>query len=82
MDKKTKRSKPVILIVVLILVLVFLFSGLRFLESTDFHSTGANTETDRKTIIRDGVDYFPRMDTTVVLVAGIDEQGPVTDSGS
>lgn len=70
------------LIVILILVLVFLFSGLQFLESTVFHPTGPKEETNSKTIIRDGVEYFPRQDITVILLAGIDEYGPVQSSGS
>ena len=70
------------MIIILILVLVFIISGLQFLESTVFHSESTGSETERKTIIRDGVEYFPRLDTTVVLVAGIDETGPVTSSGS
>lgn len=70
------------LIVILILVLVFLISGLQFLESTVFHPESTGTQTERKTIVRDGVEYFPRLDTTVVLIAGIDETGPVTSSGS
>lgn len=76
------RGKPVILIVILILVLVFIISGLQFLESTVFYPTGATEPIDTKTIVRDGVEYFPRQDVTVILVAGIDEFGPVTSSGS
>lgn len=82
MKENRRLGKPVILIVILILVLVFLISGLQFLESTVFHSTGYQEETNSKTIVRDGVEYFPRQDVTVILVAGIDEYGPVTDSGS
>lgn len=82
MKKDKRRGQPVILIVILILVLVFLFSGLQFLESTVFHPTGANQENGSKTIVRDGVEYFPRQDITVILLAGIDEYGPVESSGS
>ena len=35
-----------------------------------------------KTIVKDGVSYFPRQDITVVLVAGIDQYGKVQPSGS
>lgn len=82
MKDNKRRGRPVLLIVILILVLVFLISGLQFLESTVFRPTGAKVETESKTIIRDGVEYFPRQDITVILVAGIDEYGPVTSSGS
>ena len=83
MDKKAKRRKLVLLVAILILVLVFLFSGLQILESTVFRKgTGTSQVSDRKTIIRDGVEYYPRQDITVILLAGIGEMGPVQDSGS
>ncbi len=69
--------------VILILVLVMIYSGLRILESTVFCSgQGPQPEATTKTIIRDGVEYFPRQDITVLLLMGIDEMGPVTSSGS
>ena len=68
---------------ILILLLVMLYSGLRILESTVFHPQQSQGEiTERKTIVRDGVDYFPRQDITTVLVMGIDQYGPVEDSGA
>ena len=73
MKENKRRGNPVLLIVILILVLVFIISGLQFLESTDFHSTGATVGYDSKIIERDGVKYYPRQDITVILVAGIDE---------
>ena len=82
MKDRTRLKKTVMLVIILILVLVFLFSGLQFLESTVFHSTGTQQQTGSKTIIRDGVEYFPRQDITVIMVAGIDEYGPVASSGS
>lgn len=82
MKKGKRRGQTVMLIVILILVLVFVFSGLQFLESTVFHPTGATQDVTSKTIVRDGVEYFPRQDVTVILLAGIDEYGPVASSGS
>ena len=82
MKDKKRRGNPVILILILILVLVFIFSGLQFLESTVFHSTGTKVENTTKTIVRDGVEYFPRQDITVIMLAGIDEYGPVVGSDS
>ena len=82
MKKNRRQGKPVILIVILILVLVFLISGLQFLESTVFHPTGHQGTHSSKTIVRDGVEYFPRQDITVIMLAGIDEYGPVQSSGS
>ena len=67
--------------VVLILVLVMIFSGLQILESTVLYS-GQEEIYESKTIERNGVKYFPRRDITTVLVMGIDQKGPVQDSGS
>ncbi len=83
MKEKKRRGNPVLLILILILVLVFLYSGLRFLESTVFHKEQIqDTQTKSRTIFRDGVAYYPRQDMTVVMLAGIDEEGPVHNSGS
>ena len=82
MKKNNKQGKPVLLIAILVLVLVFSVSGLLYLGSTDFYPTGATQNVPSKTIVRDGVEYFPRQDITVILVAGIDEYGKVQSSGS
>ena len=68
--------------VILILVLAILYSGLQILESTVLYQDRGEEVVVSKTITRDGVDYFPRQDMTVVLVMGIDQLGPVRDSGS
>ena len=82
MSKRKTRMRIAFVAVVLILALVVLFSGLRILESTVFYGDVTEPTYTRKTIERDGVGYFPRQDITVVLVMGIDEEGPVEDSGS
>lgn len=82
MKKGSRRGRSVLLAVILILVLVFVISGLQFLESTVFHPTGATQGDTDKTILRDGVSYFPRQDMTVILLAGIDEEGPMVSSNS
>lgn len=67
--------------ILLILVLVILYSGLRILESTVFvKAPETEDRTTSKTITRDGVDYFPRQDITVMMVLGIDQAGPVQSS--
>lgn len=67
--------------VVLILILTMLFSGLQLLESTVlFPGNEEAVQTGRKTITRNGIDYFPRQDITVVMVLGIDQYGPVVSS--
>ncbi len=82
--KKHKYTKDIVFFaVILILVLVMLYSGLQILESTVLYR--GQHEDDAmiasKTITVDGISYFPRQDITVVLVMGIDQYGPVKDSG-
>ncbi len=83
MNKKRSGINILLLVAALILVLVFLYSGLQILESTVLYR-GEEQESvgPSKTITRDGVDYFPRQDITVLMVLGIDQYGPVVDSGS
>jgi LCP family protein required for cell wall assembly len=45
------------------------------------HSGQDGENVASKTILRDGVEYFPRQDLTTVLLIGVDEFGPVKDSG-
>jgi hypothetical protein len=75
----SRRRKIAYFCVILILVLVMMISGLRILESTVFYRGQDREETyERKTITRDGVDYYPRQDITTILVMGIDQMGPAT----
>ena len=80
--KKHKALKDVLVFcVLLVLVLVILYSGLRILESTVLHQPEESaSQINTKTILRDGVEYFPRQDVTVMLVLGIDQYGPVESS--
>ena len=82
MSKRKTNSRFVVAALILILVLVMIYSGLRILESTVFYSQPEEKPAATKTITRDGIDYFPRQDITVLLVMGIDEEGIVKDSGS
>ena len=83
MSRKDQAKKLIYICLILILVLVMLFSGLQILESIvlsqDQEPMG---QTDSIIIQRNGVEYFPRQDITVILLMGIDEYGPVQDSGS
>jgi LCP family protein required for cell wall assembly len=80
--KKQRAGKSVLyLCVILVLVLAIVYSGLRILESTVLHSGQDGENVASKTILRDGVEYFPRQDLTTVLLIGVDEFGPVKDSG-
>ena len=74
-------KKAIVLCVVLVLVLVAMLGGLRILESTVF-SSPEETVVASKTVTKDGIDYFPRQDITVVMALGIDERGPVVSRQS
>lgn len=81
MRKKASFKDVFLVIILLVLVLVILYSGLQILESTVLHSQESSEGTvSTKTITRDGVNYFPRQDVTVMMVLGIDQYGPVESS--
>lgn len=83
MKKCEMIQKAVYTCVILILLFVIGYSGLQILESTVLYSgqpeEAAGTS---KTVFWDGIPYYPRQDITVILLLGIDESGPVQDSGS
>lgn len=77
MSRKT-LWKLAFVCIALILVLVIAYSGLQILESAGFLLQQDKEETaTTKTITRDGVDYFPRQDITVVMLLGIGQWGEV-----
>ena len=83
MEKRNQIKKIMYFSVVVILVLVMMFSGLRLLESTVLSpEVPEQPSTNRKTITRNGVDYFPRQDIKIMLVMGIDQYGPIEASDS
>lgn len=83
MNKKPEKINPLRIVVLLILILILIFSGIKILESVTYsNQTEAESETQSKTLTRNGVSYYPRQDITVVMITGIDEEGPVKDSGS
>ena len=83
MKHKSIRWNALMFAAILILVLVLLYSGLQILESTVLLTeTGAVQEVQKKTVYRDGVAYYPRLDITVVMLTGVDTQGPMVSSGS
>ena len=81
---KRIRKRDVLFVgIILLLVLVMLYSGLQILESTVLSSPEEQVvQTERKTIERNGIEYFPRQDITVVMVLGIDQYGPMVSSES
>lgn len=64
------------------LLSLMLFSALKLLETTVLDRKPEDAAAPKLTLTRDGVEYFPRQDITVVMVLGIDREGPVADSGS
>ena len=68
--------------VALILVLLILYSGLQILESIVFLKEQTMEVSVRKTITKDGVDYFPRQDLNVILLMGIDREGPIGEDAA
>ena len=83
MRKHSNTGNMVYFCAILILVLVMIFSGLQILESTVFYAgNNAVPAHASKTITRDGIEYFPRQDITVMMVLGIDKYGEVAPSGS
>lgn len=81
---KHKIWKSILYVCLFLLLLAgLIFSGLQLLESTVYSDQSAGLEEwELKTVVVDGVDYFPRQDITVVMALGIDEEGPVMSSGS
>lgn len=83
MKKKRFNRKLLLGAVILLLTFVVLCSGFYILTSTIFQNDDADAVNTRtKTITRNGVEYFPRQDITVIMLLGIDQNGPVQDSGS
>lgn len=81
MSKSAKRRGLACIRVILILVIVAMFGGLWIWESTDFLGNGEiQVDQVSRTITRNGVEYYPRQDITVVMVLGTDQRGPVEAS--
>ena len=81
MKKRYSLKDFCLAVILLVLVFVILYGGLQILESAVFDSPVSVSEpASTKTIVRDGVEYFPRQDVTVVMVLGIDQYGPVQSS--
>lgn len=76
-------TKGAFLAAALILIFVMLYSGLQILGSTVLQNKGAPVATGAgKTVVYEGAEYYPRQDITVVMLLGIDEEGPVVESAA
>lgn len=83
MEHRSKMKQLAFCVAVLLLVMILLYSGLQILEATVLNS-GSYEEPviASKTITRNGIEYYPRQDITVMMLLGIDQEGPVADSGT
>lgn len=83
MKSRKQVAKTVYFGAILLLMLVMLCSLAQVLRYW-FWDNGVEDQQDTtsKTVMKDGVAYFPRQDITVVLVAGIDQYGKAVASGS
>lgn len=81
MKKHSSLKTVFVSILLLALIVVILYSGLHILESTVLQKAEEPVQVgSTKTITRDGIDYFPRQDVTIMMVLGIDQFGPVESS--
>ena len=81
MKKHSSLKTVFVSILLLALIVVILYSGLHILESTVLQKAEEPAQVgSTKTITRDGIDYFPRQDVTIMMVLGIDQFGPVESS--
>ena len=78
------RSKMVYLLIPLILTMValFLLSAVKILESILLPKIEVPDQMVTRTIVRDGISYYPRQDIQVILLTGTDVDGKIEASGS
>lgn len=77
------KRKSWLIVLMVFLVLVVVYSGFQVLEPIVFPANrGDEAPVASRIIVRDGVEYYPRQDVTVLLMMGIDQSGPVQSSGS
>ncbi len=80
MSKHQNIFRAIVIFLILVLALVFVYSGIRVADKfISPERTEAGTSAS-KTIVKDGVEYFPRQDLTVFMLMGIDRSGVVQES--
>lgn len=79
--RKGKKAGIVFQLAAALLILVLLYSVFRFARYAVPEPGLTETQTS-KTVVHDGVEYFPRQDIDVLLVMGIDKFGPVEQSNA
>ena len=82
MNRHHSVLRIVLLVLIIILALVALFSIVKVVTTLTAPTDDTDTPIVSKTIVRDGVEYFPRQDITVFMLMGIDREGAVEKSPS
>lgn len=82
MSKQRIKSTPVVILAILVLAFVVIYSGFHLIDAVLPSDDDPVPATSSKTIVRDGVEYYPRQDITVFMLMGIDRTGPVEASQS
>lgn len=76
MNRTANLKKIGIALLAILLVVLAIYSGFRFLKATVFLPEEEGTSTaPSKTIVKDGVKYFPKQDIETFLVIGVDSEG-------
>lgn len=81
-NRKPNKYGVVYLGIILLLALVAIGSLTQVIHYWVWGDNSDEQSAGTKTVMKDGIAYFPRQDITVVLVTGIDQQGKVQPSGS
>ena len=83
MRRRLVKKRHILMATVLILMVMVCYSGYRVISELNPISKGRpSAEIVSKTVVKDGVSYYPRQDITVFMLIGIDQKGPKVDSGS
>ena len=80
MRKKRKQGGLTTTLFLVVLIAVVIYSGYRLIASRAYVGETQTTGYKSRTIVRNGVEYFPRQDIRTLMVLGIDQYGPVESS--
>ena len=80
--KKRQSKMLAALAAVFVLAFVAVCGGLLLMEPTVLPDEPGTAAVPSKTVTKNGIDYYPRQDITVILLMGIDEPGPARSSMS
>ncbi len=76
MDRSGKLKKIGSALLGILLIALAIYSGFRFLEATVFlEDEESPSKAPSKTIVVDGIKYFPKQDIETFLIIGVDEEG-------